>query len=157
MDILLHKATGASFTNPTRTLTTKTTATGFVDDTNGRTNLFDSPLERDSVALTEAANKDAQLWHDLLDSSGGALEISKCNFQCIQWKFLNCGTPVMSHDPDASMTLVSRNSTVQLKATPLDIPHKTLGHYKNPIGNTKQQYDAIFKRIKELISGILSR
>lgn len=54
---------------------------GFVDDSNGQTNLFD----RDDTELTRQQiivqlEHNAQLWAELLGATGGALELSKFSY-----------------------------------------------------------------------------
>jgi hypothetical protein len=39
---------------------------------------------------------DAQLWGNLLHVSGGALEISKCNYYVMYWKFKPSGIPTLT-------------------------------------------------------------
>jgi hypothetical protein len=42
--------------------------------------------------LLERATADAQLWNDLLSSSGGALEIPKCVYHLAHYGFTEAGT-----------------------------------------------------------------
>ena len=57
---------------------------GFVDDSNGQTNQFEQD-ESDSTCqlILQVAQKNAQLWTNLLHVSGGALELSKYSFHLL--------------------------------------------------------------------------
>ena len=68
---------------------------GFVDDSNGQTNQFEQDeSDRTWQLILQAAQKNAQLWTNLLHASGGALELSKCSFHLLRWSFSISGAPV---------------------------------------------------------------
>ena len=69
---------------------------GFVDDCNGQTNQmhFDGSPQH-LQALIERSQLDAQSWTDILSVSGGALSLSKCLYQIMQWMFSRQGAPVL--------------------------------------------------------------
>ena len=70
---------------------------GFVDDSNGQTNEFESDERSDTWRLIlNHAQKYAQLWTNLLHSSGGTLELSKCSFHLLRWSFSISGAPVLT-------------------------------------------------------------
>ena len=70
---------------------------GFVDDCNGQTNQFPYPVTMDTVPqLLTQAQSNAQHWSDLLQASGGALELSKCSCHVVNWAFNTHGKPFLA-------------------------------------------------------------
>jgi hypothetical protein len=71
---------------------------GFVDDNNDHTNKFD----QDKTELTwkevwhNHARQSAQLWTDLLNASGGALELPKCPYHLVHWSFSISDSPELT-------------------------------------------------------------
>ena len=116
---------------------------GFVDDSNGQTNRFETDEnERTWKLILQAAQKNAQLWTNLLHASGGALELSKCSFHLLRWSFSISGGPVLTV-PDDLPDLVARDPQTsdehRLPMLSPYTPHKTLGHYKEPNGSQVEQ------------------
>ena len=116
---------------------------GFVDDSNSQTNQFETEEREDTWKLIlQYAQKNAQLWTNLLYASGGALELSKCSYHLLRWSFSISGAPVLNV-PDDLPDLVARDpQTSQVHPLPMLSPfsaHKTLGHYKEPSGSQKAQ------------------
>lgn len=107
--------------------------TGFVDDTKGQTNdmmlLTPMPL-RQFIARMQA---DTQLWGDLLHVPGGALEIQKCNYYAMEWKFQPSGIPELNSQVDTLLHLKNgdRTATVTLKNDAITVTHKTQGTWKS--------------------------
>jgi hypothetical protein len=111
---------------------------GFVDDSYACVNDFTNPIQSPDLLL-ERATADAQLWNDLLSSSGGALEIPKCVYQA--------GCPVLQPSPVDKPPL-------QIHEARATSPHsfqclspyaarKTLGCFKPPSSNFKQSLPQI--------------
>lgn len=88
-----QKSYGANYSTPDGTLQFKTGMTGFVDDTKGQTNNLLSKHPMLLHQLIFRMQDDAQLWGDLLHVSGGTLEIPKCNYYVMQWRFQPSGIP----------------------------------------------------------------
>jgi hypothetical protein len=93
---------------------------GFVDDSYACVNDFINPIQSPDLLL-EQATADAQLWNDLLSSSGGALEIPKCVYHLAHYGFIEAGCPVLQPSP----------------------ARKTLGCFKTPSSNFKQSLQYI--------------
>ncbi|KAG7367961.1 hypothetical protein IV203_030704 [Nitzschia inconspicua] len=73
---------------------------GFVDDSANCINDFTNSFQ-EVETLIHKAQQDPQLWNDLLDSSGGALEVRKCMFYLAHYQFTPRGAPVLqSFAPD---------------------------------------------------------
>jgi exonuclease III len=124
----------------------------FVDDCNGQTNLFESDGSEATVQrLFEHTKTNAQAWSDLLSASGGALEPSKCSSHVMQWEFTAQGVPTLipMHEDHINALTVRDSHTgeehrIQLMSTYQ--AHKTLGHYKAPIGNQTEQFRQLKKK-----------
>ena len=94
MECFEEAAHGAIYETPDRSEVVEMYMTGFVDDTNGRTNDFlnDGAVIEELVRRSE---KDAQMWCDLLWTSGGLLEYSKCSCYTVHHGFSKRDNPVL--------------------------------------------------------------
>ena len=92
-DAFETRAHGASYSSPDGTTTIHLYMVGFVDDCAGQTHQTSPTLT--STQLAEQMLYDAQLWGDLLYSSGGDLELSKCAYHLVEHQFKPDGTPSM--------------------------------------------------------------
>lgn len=155
MDAHFRLSNGARFFNPQRTLHSHVSSTSFVDDANGRTNLFGQ--DPHMPLLLETATNDVQLWHQLLRVSGGDLSLAKCKLYIVDWEFYSGGTPHMVAHPNTVMTFPTEDGDFTITATPVDESHKTLGHYKNPAGCMKMQLEVTWKNIKTKIKLVVGR
>ena len=61
---------------------------GFVGDSTGQVNLFHTNIPPTAEMLVQLMQHDAHLWNDLLWASGGDLELQKCSYHVLYWKFL---------------------------------------------------------------------
>jgi hypothetical protein len=141
MDALCH---GAEFCDPTQAFSHQRTGDGFVDDV---ANVFNFGLAAMITAhyseqmIAQGMQAEAQTWERLLHSTGGALELSKCFFYVMAWKFKKDGTPMLltpDEMPDISIHLTTGTSDtlhpIAHKST-YDA-HKTLGVKPNPSADT---------------------
>ena len=145
------QAYGATFSNPTKTLQTKFTIEGFVDDSNEQVNEFDSNKQPSPTKLIRRMQHDAQLWNDLLWSSGGALELSKCSYHLLHWNFSLSGAPLLqdlSHTehPPLSIQTARRDQGYIIPYRNPYQAHKTLGHYKEPAGTQRAQFRHLLEK-----------
>jgi hypothetical protein len=81
--------TGVSFSNPTRTIAHKRNSDGMVDDTTGYHGRQPHWIRHYPSISTifQGLKRDAQIWERLLWTSGGLLELTKCRFYMVHWKF----------------------------------------------------------------------
>jgi hypothetical protein len=140
----------AQYCNPDWTNKCHISMIGFVDDSNGQVNSFyetENPTTLQS--LVHKARKNAIEWSNLLSATGGALELSKCSYHVMYWKFSIQGAPVLSNIQSEITPLqvpdVLNDTLHTLEFLPPSVAHKTLGHYKEPVGLQKQQ----FRQLKE--------
>jgi hypothetical protein len=118
---------------------------GFVDDSNGQTNAFvEEETEHTRQLVLHQLRRNAQIWSNLLSTTGGALELTKCPYHVMAWQFTGAGSPVLTTDTGkysgASVTDSTTGEGKLLKYLSPYKAHKTLGHYKEPAGIQKEQY-----------------
>ena len=91
--------------------------------------------------LIARMQSDAQLWGDLLHVSGGALEIPKCNYYVMQWKFQASGIPTLANNVNTTLRIENgdRTATVTLTNDAITVAHKTLGTWKSAARDQKKQ------------------
>ena len=108
---------------------------GFVDDTNTVTNCFHPNWEPPLDQILEKLRHDAQMWTDILYLSGGKLELAKCSYHILQFKFQPNGTPtVQQHQQQPPLELLdpTTNTLCQVPCLASSQAHKILGHWKSP-------------------------
>ena len=121
---------------------------GYVDDNGLNVNSRPS----DEITLVARATQDAQLWSDLLWSSGGALEHSKCSYQYLQTEFTDTGRPFFRGGQfgtpitiqDASGTSTTLNQLSAYKS------FKTLGTYQAATHCQHTQFEVLKKKAVNL-------
>ena len=63
---------------------------GFVDDTSLFCNIDDNNIDE----LRQQLHHDMLIWQELLEASGGKLELSKCFYYILSWKFNRDGDDI---------------------------------------------------------------
>ena len=145
-------STPAQYYTPSMEPTATLGMIGYVDDCNGQTNAFHLDGSQSTVdKLVHQTQHNAQVWSDILYSSGGVLEVSKCSCHILQWKFTPQGAPYLvaehPHFKDAIRVQDRQlNQTKHLKVLSVYESHKTLGHHKEPMGNQKEQYRQLLRK-----------
>ena len=151
-------ANQAKYTHPTGTVNTSLGLIGFVDDCNGQANQFHSPETTSLVTdILDDARANAQHWSDILQASGGTLELSKCNCHVMKWIFSAQGAPVLEPRNATYQQIMKVEDKITNKHHSLELlssyqAHKTLGHYKEPAGIQYEQ----FRKLKEKSDSITS-
>jgi hypothetical protein len=123
---------------------------GFVDDTSLFTNLLGLIGDPNDVRLlTEKLRQDMLFWKELLEASGEKLELHKCFYYILAWKFDSKGhsTPMtiteQRHIVDQiTIPESTANSPILISQKEVFTGHKILGCHKSVIGNedNKIQY-----------------
>jgi hypothetical protein len=125
---------------------------GFVDDCNGQTNSFKEDVTDQSVhKLVAQTQANAQAWTDMLQASGGALELSKCSCHILQWQFSLQGAPVLvpkHSEESAQINVWDAYGNTEQSLQPLGAfhAHKTLGHFKDPAGTQGEQFHQLLTK-----------
>jgi ribonuclease HI len=103
-DFYCAKAKGAFYETPDHFVNMLLHVVGFVDDCTIRVNNFKSTPDYinnpppELGYLVAAAAKDQQLWHDVMTSVNQQLELLKCKYHLIRYRFKDTGAPVMVDD-----------------------------------------------------------
>ena len=96
------------------------------------------------------APHNAQEWANLLGATGGALELSKCSFHLLHWRFSMQGAPVLANCPSECRSIkVTDPHTSITQTLEYLTPHsaqKTLGRYKEPTGTQIIQFHQLKKK-----------
>ena len=103
MWLLEKKSGGLTFQDPLRRKTIRRSADGFVDDVTAWINCFDQiandPHAQDHESLPKLVKKmeeAAQYWEQLLNATGGKLELPKCFYYILHWNFNKEGEASLS-------------------------------------------------------------
>jgi hypothetical protein len=124
-----QRSYGANYFSPDGSIKFKTSMTGFFDSTKGQTNDIHEKCPLPLHQLIAQMQVNVQLWGDLLHPAGGALEIPKCNYYVMRWKFKTSVIPELDADVNALLHLENDNcaSSVTLSNDVIALAHKTLG------------------------------
>ena len=144
--LMKEKSQGVTLTDPDCSITAHQSSSGFVDDiTHWNIHIRNSLLHPESPdTLLQSTTATAQRWENLLHSSGGKLELSKCFYYMFHWSFNADGKAYLS-PPEYSET----DMDIQIEHRAGTKSHKTLGKMENPSGN----YEDETKRITEKAEG----
>ena len=99
MQTLEQLSDGCEITDPTNKKWKKTIV-GFVDDTKQFNNIFGKHDD-----ITQNLKIDAQLWSNLLKLSGGAVNLSKCEYLIMTHKQMDNGT-IRIYDAPANPLMI---------------------------------------------------
>ena len=144
MDCLNELAGGMTMKNVTNELELIQWINGFVDDTS----LFCNNLVNinDIAALRQKLKDDMIIWQQLLEASGGKLELSKCFYYILTWSFDSEGFAIADSIADQRKQIaqieIPLSGSIKSIAITQKEPgeaHKTLGCYKTIIGCEKEQ------------------
>jgi Reverse transcriptase (RNA-dependent DNA polymerase) len=152
-DELCHKAL---YCHPDRTNPMELGMIGFVDDSNGQTNCFMS--NEDEMTLPTILTQlryNAQVWANVLGTSGGSLELTKCSCHLAVWTFADKGDPVLIHTQQPAELPLNVTDPLTKASHALEFlspytAHKTLGHYKEPAGTQSTQYRKLWAKSDDI-------
>ena len=98
---------------------------------------------------------DAQLWNQLLWSSMGKLELTKCGYHVIYYDFSAEGDPSIKTLTGLQPTIPDNtNNPIPLKEKNVFTPRKNPGHYKAPDGNGKTHIAKVMEKAQEISKAI---
>jgi hypothetical protein len=127
---------------------------GYVDDTSLFTNLKFG--ESNIKKLIEIGQKDGQIWEQLLNTSGGELELSKCFYYLLSWKWTRDGNPIPQsileqNIEQIKIQLTTTKEVIKLEQKEVHESHKTLGTYKCICGKENTQFQILMEKSSKLI------
>jgi hypothetical protein len=141
----------ATYMNPDKSNETNVSIIGFVDDNSGQANRLTEEQNLESLQwLVDRSKENASVWAGLLGATGGALELSKCSYHVVFWKFSKQGAPVLTNMSDEipPIEVVDPHTNISHLMEYLSpyAAHKTLGHYKEPAGLQQEQYKRLLEK-----------
>jgi hypothetical protein len=138
-DAYEERAYPATYCNPDGSNASSLAMIGFVDDSNGQVNCFQESQDLSTLhTLVKAATHNAVHWAGLLGATGGALELSKCSYHILYWKFHVRGDPVLANVaadvPSISVTDPLTKQVYTLDSIPPTHPTRPWGISRNQQG-----------------------
>jgi hypothetical protein len=154
MTIYQDLAAGMQMTNSDITENLQQWIDGYVDDTS----IFTSINEQEQVPTAQTialqlVQQDACIWEQLLAATGGKLELTKCFYYILLWKFDEEGVP--SHTSkqeleEAGVTIAiqekGKDQPTEINHNDCNTAHQTLGVYKTITGNQSEQKKQISEK-----------
>jgi hypothetical protein len=129
---------------------------GFVDDTSLFTNISKVTNNSDLLQITTQLKEDMIIWKELLEASGGKLELSKCFYYILSWQFDGEGhaSPMtiaeQKHHHVKQIEIKDANgSNTVIQQKEVHVAHKTLGCYKAIDGNEMEQTTYLHTKSKK--------
>jgi hypothetical protein len=170
MQVLGEYHNGATFCTPDQHNSTHRVIEAIVDDTSITTNKFLEELEHNRVhgwnhtifksfasTCVEDMTDTAQHWEQLLWSTGGALELSKCWYYLTHWNFDRVGNAYMLHpdqmrhfDIPPIQLSNSAGGSYPISHLPPTISQRTLGFMSCPSGQQNGQVIMLTNKAREL-------
>jgi hypothetical protein len=140
MDCLAELGTGMTMADVTTLQTIQQWIEGFVDDTSLFANTI--PFKDNLPDLKTNLAHDMQLWASLLEATGGKLELSKCFYYILSWKFDHNGKPIPMNISEQSQFVspitVKDSATgmdIEIRQSEVNTSHRTLGVWKTMVGD----------------------
>jgi hypothetical protein len=137
---------GVSFCDPSNQITHRKTSDGFVDNVTHFFNLGLTFIMLQNFVSTEditsGLEREGQSWERFLWTSDGKLELSKCLFYILTYKFEPEGTPQMESATNIPERLVCLTLGEAIERTPIKHydhkeAHRTLGLWPTLTGDQK--------------------
>ena len=162
MDCLSELSGGMTMKDVTNVHQIKQWIDGFVDDTSLFSNLINTGFNPNDVhTLHQNLARDMTAWQELLEASGGKLELSKCFYYILSWKFDHEGkaipTTIIEQRTTSQQILINETSTgnkVKIQQKEAQESHKTLGCFKSITGNSDQQLQYLKARSDKYANAI---
>ena len=142
LDCMEKLATGVHFTCPYQQVHHRRHNNAFVDDVTGYTNCFVDELHgchKVDKTLT-LMQKDATIWNELLQVSGGKLALHKCLYYVVSWQWSNgFATPQPAEQIVPKIKLLQGSQEQTINHYECNQAHRTLGQMKAPNGSQEAQ------------------
>ena len=158
--IMRKIALGLQFSDPQGTESIQRTMEGFVNDTDVAVNDGNSATHSTPNQLIQKLQTDAQHWERLLFISGGKLELNKCFFYLLIWKFSDDGTPSLMTKAQLPYKLMitqgNDNEPIEIDHKDCATAHRTLGVMKAPNLSQAGEATRLAQKYKDHAKAILS-
>jgi hypothetical protein len=159
LSCLGEKAIGANLMSPGGRIRVTQMASGFVDDiTHWNIDMERSLSSRDNNdVITKETTEAAQWWEELLYTTGGKLELTKCFYYQLIWEFDTDGDATLQ-EPQSNIILTDSETQQQI---PIDMKscseaHKTLGVMACPQGNNKAEFGRMQEKCRNFAQRMYS-
>jgi ribonuclease HI len=155
MECLQEKSNGIEISGPEGDEIERIFSSGFVDDVTLWTGNMMRSLQGNESAqgVLEEMETAAQWWEQLLFTTGGKLELSKCFFYLIYWVFNDEGEPRMLHPNEFPIPIEITDSetgrTYRIETKPCNQAHKTLGAMESPDSDYSQETERLTKKSED--------
>jgi hypothetical protein len=154
---------GVSFCDPTNKTEHRRTSDGFVDDV---THFYNKGLKHSLTTTVRVEDvirgleKEGQTWERLLWSTGGKLELTKCLYYILHYRFAPDGTPTMEEATNMENTHLSLTSGICPQKNPINHrdcsqAHRTLGVWPTPQGTQEKQHAESLLKSRRFASGCI--
>jgi hypothetical protein len=157
-NIMAEIAHSIYFTDPHGLLALQRTMEAFVDDTDVAVN--DTEERLTSREMARVLHTDAQHWEKLLFTSGGKLELSKCFFYIMYWKFTEDGMPSLTPKTELPHKFMlnqgSDTEPTEIGQKYCTEQHNTLGVMKSPDRSQSGKLQRLRKKCDAHSTAILS-
>jgi hypothetical protein len=124
---------------------------GFVNDTSLFANIQNQENKNDIILLHQQLSSNMKMWKELLEASEGKLELLKCFYYILSWKFEDNGNPSPTTIeeqqllcPQTTISNITDGSIIPIQQRDINESHPTLGCEKTMIDNDAAQ----IKRLK---------
>jgi hypothetical protein len=133
---------------------------GFVEDTSIFKNLEYG--DENISLLKQKIEHDGQLWAKFLHISGGALELPKCFFYILSWKWDKWGNPSPQTNqeqqiPNPTLQIDTINDNNKITQKEAETSHKTLGTYKCLFGTEQDHFKHLSTKSDEYATKTLPK
>ena len=158
MDRLCH---GLSFCNPSQDIHYTAVVKMFIDDATNSTNRFKDWLHSPPSAdtLLQMLQHDAQTWERCLFTSGGLLNLGKCLFYLMLWRFDSEGRASLvpaTELPDMTLTSGYSSQPSMIRPTNCSDPHKYLGDTMAPNLQMKSALNILQEKVRQYSTRLLT-
>ena len=168
MWLLEKKSGGLTFQDPLQRKTIRRSADGFVDDVTAWINCFqqiaEDPRAEDATSLPELITKmeeAAQYWEQLLNATGGKLELPKCFYYILHWNFDKEGEARLSRKEEIpykiQLTESQSGEVCEIEQKDCQEAHKTLGNHVAPSLSSKKQFEVQMASSRQLATRLGSQ
>ena len=146
MTIYQDLASGMQMKNSDITESLQQWIDGYVDDTSIFTSIDEQEQVPTAQTIAVQLQQDAQIWEQLLAATGGKLELTKCFYYILQWKFDEEGVPshISKQELEEAGVKIAiqeqgKDQPTEITHIDCDTAHRTLGVYKTITGSQKEQ------------------
>ena len=133
--------------------------TAFVDDSTLYTNDYHLPIPWTPLEAATDLERHAQIWEQLLVTTGGALRLDKCFWWLLHWDWTNPVQPKPTvHDHNLNITLTDhdKNTTSPVTHRSSDQAERTLGVRISPSGSNETELNHLYVKATNIATRLIN-